>query len=180
MAGARISFTLDDKGFDAGVQKLGGVLRTGTIRAIGVALVEVVNQRFESAKDPFGQKWAGLLPAYALIKKGPGILRASGMLQRSITFTTSGSQVTVGSNRIYAAVHQFGATIKAKTPKGLAFSLGEAGPVGPRGGKSKTGIVRVHVQSVTVPQRPYLGFGPNDQRAVMDVIAKEIATTFGG
>lgn len=178
MTGARITFKLDDKAFEASVAKLGGVLRTGVVRAIGVALVEETNKRFDSGKDPFGNKWQALLPAYAMIKKGPGILRASLQLQRSVTFATAGTQVTVGSNRIYAAVHQFGAVIKAKNGKGLAFSLGSAGPMGPRGGKSKALYHLVRVQSVRIPARPYLGFGPNDQRAVMEVVAGEIGRTF--
>lgn len=178
MSGARIGFTLDDKAFAASVTKLSGGLKTGVLRAIGVALVEVVNQRFESGTDPFGQKWHALLPAYAQIKKGPGILRASLMLQRSVTFATSPGQVTVGSNRIYAAVHQFGATIKPVNAKALAFRLG-APSTGPRGGK-KTSIFIVRAKSVTIPQRPYLGFGPNDQRAVMETMAVFIGHTING
>jgi phage virion morphogenesis protein len=180
MTGARITYKLDDKTFEAAVTKLGGVLRTGVMRQIGVALVEQTNRRFDAGRDPFGQKWQALLPAYAMIKRGPGILRASQMLQRSVTYAATGNQVTVGSNRIYAAVHQFGATITAKNGKGLAFMLGSAGPRGPRGGKSKTLKHWVHAQSVRIPQRPYLGFGPNDQRAVMEVVAEELQRTFGG
>jgi len=172
MSGARIGFTLDDKAFTADVAKLGGVLKSGVVRAIGVALVEVTNKRFESGTDPFGQAWHALLPAYAAIKRGPGILRASLMLQRSVTFATSGAQVTIGSNRVYAAVHQFGATIKPVNARALVFRLGGAGP----GGKSKSGIVRV--KSVTIPARPYLGFGPNDQRAVMETLAVFIGRAF--
>lgn len=171
MTGARIRFTLDDKDFRAGVTKLGGVLKTGVVRAIGVALVEVVNKRFESGTDPFGQKWQALNPAYAAIKRGPGILRASLMLQRSVTFSASGSQVTIGTNRIYAGVHQFGATIKPVRAKALVFRMGG---VGPRGG---AGIVRV--KSVTIPARPYLGFGPDDQRAVMETLGVFIDRTLG-
>ena len=165
MTGARINFTLDDKAFQGAVTKLGGVLRTGVVAAIGVALVEEVNKRFESGREPFGAAWQPLLPAYAAIKRGPGILRESRMLQRSITFRVSGSTVTVGSNRVYAAVHQFGATITAKNAPALAFQLGFR--TGKRGGIQKA---FVHVQKVTIPARPYLGFGPNDQRAVMEVL----------
>jgi phage gpG-like protein len=143
-------------------------------RAIGVALVEVVNQRFETGTEPFGAKWQKLNPAYAAIKTGPGILRASLMLQRSVTFQTSGLQITVGSNRIYAGVHQFGATIKPVNAKALAFRLGVTGA---KGG-TKAGIVRV--KSVTIPARPYLGFGPNDQRAVLQTIGIFVGRTFSG
>ena len=95
------------------------------------------------------------------------------MLQRSITFQVSGAAVSVGSNRIYAAVHQFGAVITAKNAPALAFRLGFA--TGKRGGMQ---AAFVHVQSVRIPQRPYLGFGPNDQRAVMDVLGVFVARSW--
>ena len=169
MTGARLAFTLDDKAFQGAVTQLGGVLRSGVLAAIGVALVEEVNKRFESGRDVWGTPWQKLLPAYAAIKRGPGILRESRMLQRSITYRVSGSTIQVGSNRIYAAVHQFGATITAKNAPALAFKLGVAGK---RGGIK---AAFVHVQTVHIPQRPYLGFGPNDQRAVMEVLGVFVA-----
>jgi len=164
MTGARIEFALDDKAYTAAVDRLGGVLRSGVLRAIGVALVEEVNLRFEAGKDVWGVAWAALNPAYAMIKRGPGILRESRMLQRSITFQVTGNRVAVGSNRIYAAVQQFGAVIKPKGAGHLSFKLGVA---------TKSGGVRkafVHAKSVRIPARPYLGFGPKDQRAVMETL----------
>ena len=171
--GAQIRFTLDDKAFTAALERAGGVMRTGWVRAIGAGLVEVTQARFESESEPLGGKWQALNPAYAMIKRGPGILRASLVLQRYITFATAGNQVTVGSNRIYAAVHQFGATIRPKNARALVFRLGRAGP---RGGKS-SGLV--HAKSVTIPARPYLGFGPKDQREVLEVTATEINRALG-
>ena len=178
MSGARIQVTLDDAAYQQALTALGGALNHGRImRPIGVALVEEVQQRFDRGVDVWGVRWQALHPAYALIKRGPGILRASQMLQRSITYQTAGNRVDVGSNRIYAAVHQFGATIKPVRAKALAFHLGGVS-VGPRGGK-KTGSVLVKAKSVTIPARPYLGFGPNDQRAVMGVLTREIARIAG-
>ena len=165
MTGARIRYTLDDKAYRQWIDRLGGAVSPPLMRAIGTGLVEQVNQRFDRGADVWGIKWKPLLPAYAAIKRGPGILRASLRLQRSITMATTSNEITVGTNVIYGAVHQFGGVIKAKTPKGLAFRLG--GKVGPRGGK---GTFLVHVKSVTIPARPYLGFGPNDERAVMETI----------
>ena len=178
MTGSSIAYTLDDRKFDEGVAKLGGVMRTSMLRGIGVALVEETNKRFDSARDPFGQKWAPLNPGYAVIKKGPGILRASQQLQRSITFAVAGNKVTVGTNRIYGAIHQFGGTITAKTPKGLSFVMGFTGPRGKRGGKGKTLYTLVTVQSVFIPARPYLGFGPNDRRAVLETVDGFVTRAF--
>lgn len=173
MTGARIDFTLDDQAYVAAVGRLGGVLRSGVLRAIGVALVEEVNQRFEAGKDLWGVAWTPLNPAYAMIKRGPGILRESRMLQRSITFGVTGNCVAVGSNRIYAAVHQFGAVIKPKGAGYLAFKLGAP---------AKKGGVRkafVHAKSVRIPARPYLGFGPNDRRAVMETLQVFVGRAIG-
>lgn len=163
MTGARLNATLDDKAFMAGVARLGGVLHVGVLSAIGTAMVEETQKRFETGRDVWGVAWAPLSPAYAQIKRGPGILRASRMLQRSITFQVSGASVTVGSNRVYAGVHQFGAVITPKNAPALTFLLGA-------GAGMKSRYMLVHAQSVRIPQRPYLGFGPNDQRAVMDVL----------
>lgn len=171
MSGTRIGYTLDDKDYRRAVQQLGGVLHARILPAIGTTLVEVVQKRFESAKEPFGAAWKPLSPGYAAIKKGPGILRASRMLQRSVAYLVSGNKITIGSNRIYAAVHQFGATIKPVRAKALAFKMGGAGK---RGG---VGLVRA--KSVTIPARPYLGFGPADQRAVMEVLNDFVHRTLG-
>ncbi len=75
----------------------------------------------------------------------------------------SADQIAVGSNRVYAAIHQFGGTIVPKTAAALVFRLGSR-------------VVRA--KSVTIPQRPYLGFGPKDQRAVLDVVSNELARAF--
>lgn len=173
MTGARITYTLDDAAFQAAVAKLGGGLSTGVMRAIGDALVKETQLRFERGVDPFGVAWKPLNPAYAAIKRGPGILRQGRYLQRFITRETQGNTITVGSNRIYAAVHQFGATIKPKNGKALAFRLGKAGP---RGGK---GSGLVFARSVTIPARPYLGFGPADRRAVMETLEGFVTRAFG-
>jgi phage gpG-like protein len=174
VTGATIAYTLDSSAYTGAVAKLGGVLKSGLLKAVGVALVEETQHRFDAGVDVWGVKWQPLLPAYAAIKRGPGILRASLMLQRSITFQVSGSTVSVGSNRVYAAVHQFGAVIKAKNGKGLAFLLG-----GNESKHNKGGFHLIQVQSVTIPARPYLGFGPKDERAVLEVLGREVTRIFG-
>jgi phage gpG-like protein len=156
MTGARIIATLDDATAQATIDRFRSGLGVGLMRAIGTALVEEVNLRFEEGKDVWGVKWAPLSPAYAAVKRGPGILRESRMLQRSITYQVLGpGRVAVGSSRVYAAIHQFGGTIKPKNGKVLVFHIGRQ---------------VVHARSVTIPQRPYLGFGPNDRRALLGVL----------
>lgn len=178
MAGSSIGYVWDDKQTLAAISRLGGIVRSAVPRAIGVALVDTTQRRFDSGREPFGAPWHKLNPAYAQIKKGPGILRASLNLDLSVTFQVSGLKITVGSNRIYAAVHQFGATIKPVRAKALAFRLGGAG-VGPRGGKRTTTFL-VRAKSVTIPARPYLGFGPADQRAAFEVLNSFVRRAVSG
>jgi len=52
-------------------------------------------------------------------------------------------------------VHQFGATIVPKDAKALCFMLGSR---------------VVFAEKVTIPARPYLGFGPADLAAVFEVV----------
>jgi phage virion morphogenesis protein len=132
---------------------------TPVMRAIGVGLRANVHERFQSGVDELGVRWVALNRDYAFAKKGPGILRESGMsggLMGSIAIRAGLDQVEVGSNKIYAAVHQFGATIRPKSRSHLVFRLG--------------GNRVVFAQSVTIPARPYLGIGPQDMDMIGDVI----------
>lgn len=162
MAGATLTVTL--QGTDAIARALGRLRRvtadpTPTLRAIGAGLVETTQRRFESARDPEGRPWAPWSPAYAAVTTSRSILRSrrgNAGLMGSITFDVPDRRtVRVGSNKIYAAVHQFGATITPKRGRFLTFRLG------PR-------VVRA--RRVTIPARPYLGFGEADRAIVLAVI----------
>ncbi len=65
----------------------------------------------------------------------------------SIVYQVSGDTVSIGSNRIYAIVYQFGAVIVPKNPKTLHFMLGRH---------------PVTMKRVTIPARPFLGIGPEE------------------
>jgi len=169
MTGARISIQIDDQEIQAGLHRLAGLTKNFTplMRAIGTGLAEVTRKRFDQARDPAGLPWAPLNPAYAATKRGPGILRESGMrggLQGSITFQTSGMTVEVGTNKVYGAIHQFGGTIKPKKGKFLVFRMG---------GRP------VFARSVTIPARPFLGFGAADRDMVLDVVDSQLQRLLG-
>ena len=166
MSGARITAKFDDNALIQGMRQLQAmaVNNLPMMRAIGTALVETTQQRFETQTAPSGHAWAKLNPAYAALKTGPGILRERGMLYRSITFHAAPGQVEVGTNRVYGAVHQFGATIRPKQAKALVFRLG-----------AKT----IHAKSVTIPARPYLGFGAADRAEVEEVVAGALQRAVG-
>lgn len=133
---------------------------TPLLRAIGTGLVSNVQDRFDAGHAPDGTPWAPVKEPWASLKRGPGILREAGMrggLQGSITMDVAGDELAVGSNKIYAAVHQFGATIKAKDHPFLIFRT----PDGRRFGQAR---------QVQIPARPYLGIGPEDEDTILDAV----------
>ncbi len=162
MAGARISFEFRHEAFTRALAQLdisNPVRRLGLMRAIGVGLQHTTRDRFDAGTDPQGRPWKALNPAYAQQRKPMPILQQmgdSGGLKGSITFAAARNQVEVGSNKVYAAIHQFGGVIRPKTARSLAFHLGGH---------------LVLARSVTVPARPYLGFGPADEEAVLDAVS---------
>lgn len=160
---------------------------SGVLKVVGEALLRVQNQRFQSQTDPTGKPWARLKPLTALLRgsRGP-ILRRSGNLMRSGAWQVSGTTLRIGLNTIYAAVHQFGATIKPVRAKMLAIGIGSANIGRSRGGLILGKASNSHPSSVvmarkvTIPARPIVGFGPKDQEAASNAVADWLEVERGG
>ncbi|WPZ33223.1 phage virion morphogenesis protein [Thalassobaculum sp. OXR-137] len=137
----------------------GGQDLTELLDPIGAALRDNVLDRFETGKGPDGTAWPKSRRAS---QEGGQTLVDSARLRNSMTYEASAGEVMVGTNVIYAAIHQFGGVIRAKTEKGLSFTVpGFAAEGGQEG--------FVNVQSVTMPPRPFVGFGPEDEASVIDM-----------
>ena len=76
------------------------------LNAVGRVLKTRVQQGFVSGTDPYGHAW---LP---LKRRKGSPLRDTGRLMNSIDYRVEASSVFVGTNVVYAAVHQFGADIE--------------------------------------------------------------------
>ncbi|MBB96928.1 MAG: phage morphogenesis protein [Rhodobacteraceae bacterium] len=126
---------------------------------IGTVLVNGAVERIgQTNVAPDGTPWPKSLRA----QLDDGItLHDSGQLMRSITHEAASDQVEVGSNMIYAGIHQTGGTIKAKNGKALAFTLanGESAIVG----------------SVKIPARPYLGISDEERMQAEEVSVQYFA-----
>ncbi len=122
---------------------------------IGMALVKNTQERFRAGHGPGGAKWAPLHPMYAPIKRGPGILRASGMLMRSINYRVGTDDVRVGTNRIQARIDQFGGVIKPKRVQYLRFRMANG---------------FWFKKKVTIPARPFLGIDSRDEQDIGDML----------
>lgn len=147
MAGA--SFSMDMSGvmsaMDAGLRR---AHRTQQLAEdIGEALVSGVQDRFEAEESPDGTAWE---PSIRASEEGGKTLTDSPRLKNSIGYAASPARVVVGSNVVYAAIHQEGGTIKGKSGK-LKFKV--AGKFAQK-------------NSVTIPARPYLGISDADAEEI--------------
>lgn len=170
MTGALITAKLDARQMTAALTRVRALLGSPgpLMRAIGVGLVDAAQARFDKGVDPWGGAWAELSPAYAETKTNMRILVEAGMrggLLGSLSFRTEGLSVTVGTNRVYGGVHQFGATIRPKSAKALVFRMGDH---------------LVRVGSVTIPARPYLGFGAAEHQVVEDAVGAVLGGALDG
>ncbi len=157
MSGVSIDVRIEDREVQRAFIRLVGVMddTTPVMAAIGTGLVASTHRRFVSQTDPDGAPWAPLNPDYRAMKRNRRILTESGRLRDSINAQPSRDMVRVGTNVIYAAIHQFGGTIVPKSATHLVFRLA-------------SGLVLA--DSVTLPSRPYLGISADDQDMIADTV----------
>ena len=122
---------------------------------------------FQRSVDPYDKQWKPLRS-----REGQP-LRDSGRLQNSIHWALTPSGFVVTTDAKYAAVHQYGATIRAKTPKGLRFRVGGARP--------RTSGKWVNKREVEIPRRQFMPEGNIGARwakaleAVADAVVRRMA-----
>ncbi|KAA6404511.1 phage virion morphogenesis protein [Candidatus Tokpelaia sp.] len=112
MAGVSIKVNVDDKRLLADFQRLQRALgdTTPIMRIIGVGLTGNIQKRLKTGV--LESRWAPLNPAYRAQKRNARMMVESGMLRSSLTSAPGNGYVYIGTNRVYAAIHQLGGTIK--------------------------------------------------------------------
>ena len=115
MAGATLEFSFKDEEVQAMARRfrkqLARVRFRPLLAAIGNELVTSVSRRFETGTAPDGSRWPESLRARLT---GGQTLIKSGRLRDSIAETgpqLTARSVEVGTNVVYAAIHQFGGII---------------------------------------------------------------------
>jgi phage virion morphogenesis protein len=170
MTGIGIKVTVDNAAITAALGRLAekdGGLARACLKNIGEMVVRQARAHIRSGSGPDGQAWAPLNPAYAAGKKGGGILQSMGMaggLMGSIVWQLGGAEVEIGSNKVYAAIHQLGGRIVPRNANALAFRLGGR---------------LVIARAVTIPARPYLGMSAADAEAILGVVADHAEAAWG-
>lgn len=134
-------------GFDKPIGVLGAFAnpdRSDLMIRLGELVVSQTQRRIRSEKTaPDGSSWkANLL--------GTSILFRSGALAGSVHSNAQASRFEVGSDLIYARIHNQGGAIKPKNKKALSFPL--------RGRQD-----RHTVGAVNMPKRQFLGLSPANE-----------------
>lgn len=124
---------------------------------IGPRLRDAARNRIASTNvGPDGVPWP---VSFRAKTEGGKTLLDTTDLSESLTWRASAREVEIGSNLIYAAIHQFGGDIVPVSAGALTFRLANG--------------QMVTCGKVTIPARPYLGVSDEDE-----VILTDLALTY--
>ena len=155
MTGFTLALDLDDAAARAGLKRLEDKGRdlAPLLDEIGAYVDFSSRRRFELGVGPDGVPWP---PSIRAREDGGQTLVDQGWL-RQIDHVVQGNEVVSGPPSItapYAAVHQFGATIRPTAGEFLTFRIGERW---------------VRAREVTIPPRPYMGINDEDGREIAQI-----------
>ncbi|MFN7000266.1 phage virion morphogenesis protein [Thermaurantiacus tibetensis] len=155
-----IRFTIEGAELTAAIDRAlrSAVDFTPAMEAIAGVMEEAVRDRFADGQAPSGAPW---LPSRRAREEGGRTLVDTRRLLESITQRATATSAEVGTNIIYAAIHQFGGTIRPRRGRALKT------PAGPR-------------RAVSMPARPFLGFGAVERQEIPQILARHIARALGG
>jgi phage virion morphogenesis protein len=112
-----LSLSVNDVGVTAKLRALHQAAedKRAVFERVGAAVLTKVQMGFKTTTDPWGHVWPA--PKFRIGQA----LSDTGRLRRSIRSQADNDGVTIGTNLIYARIHQFGGTIKAKNAPYLAI-----------------------------------------------------------
>ncbi len=162
------------------MHRLGELDKPALLDDIGHAVANMTRTRIRDEKRaPDGTPWEPLSRRYAEwkadVKGSAGILEFDAGLYDSIEHSIDGDSVEVGSNKAYAAIHNFGGEIKKpERASTLYFRQGKDGSVGNKFvTKHKSNFaqdVAIGAHSFEMPARQYLGLSPQNEGDINDLV----------
>ena len=183
MTGAVIEVSVQDAKARAVLAQLlaAGVDMHGFMADLGDGLLLSIDQRFETGKGPGGLPWK---PSQRALDGQGQTLVHSGRLRQSFTRVATADSVEVGTNVVYAAVHQFGDVIVQHpyTRLNVQFTTLESGmrrfvKKGTKGASTQHSTFGE--RRITMPPRPFLGIDAEDEAMILDRGREWLATIAG-
>lgn len=136
------------------LKRLADIDKSALLDVLGALGVSQTQKRIASEKrSPDGEAWRPN-------RRGGSILVLEGHLLGSIDHQVGSDEVSWGSSLVYAAIHQTGGTIRAKSGKSLHFMMGNQ---------------HFFPKSVTIPARPYLGLSEENKQEIADTLNEWIS-----
>jgi phage virion morphogenesis protein len=141
---------------------------------IGASLVTSTRRRFEQGVAPDGSPWP---PSMRALAEGGKTLIDRARLMGSITHEADDGGVSVGSNVVYAAIHQLGGAIQQGAREQVLHFKHNARTGRTRFAKANSKAnfakkVEVGPRTINMPARPFLGIDDDDDREI-ELLAKE-------
>lgn len=125
---------------------------------IGAALQALIRDRFDAGRGPAGRVWP---PSRRARAEGGVTLVDSGRLRNSIAARPGPDSVAVGTDVVYAAIHQNSGTILPRRAERLVFTTFDGRTVA--------------AERVDIPARPFLGMDEAAWDAVADRLGEHLA-----
>jgi len=160
---AAFTLTFEDDQLQAGLRAMRdvGMSPRPLLDDVGAKMEVATVLRFETNVAPDGTPWKPSLRAKVT---GSKTLVMTTQLRDSISYVVEDDAVEVGSNAIYARIHQEGGVITAKDGGALRFELATGG--------------FATVKSVTIPARAYLGVSAEDVDTIIAITGDHLAAAW--
>lgn len=164
MSGVKIEIDIDIDELQQVLAQASRVLENPKLMfaQMGEAMLDIHQTRFAAQTAPDGTPWQPLADWYKAQKSNNAdkILTLDGYLGRTLAYHANREGVEFGSNRPYAAIHQFGGVIKPKGNYPLKLGTAKDSP---------------RAQSVTIPARPWLGLSVDDEARIIAIAKQHLA-----
>lgn len=157
MSGASISMEVRGiRALEGFMGKIAGADTRILMERVGIVGENAVSDNFEGEHSPDGVPWK---PSFRARTTGGKTLTDKGLLAGSIESHATADEAEIGSNLIYARTHNEGGVISGNPF--LAFQI--------------PGLGFRKVESVTMPQRQFLGWSAESLADVDDVATEWLA-----
>ena len=180
MTGARVTFEMDDATLQAALDRTIKEIENpqAMLDEIGARLELSVARRFETEMEPGGQAW---IPSLRATEEGGQTLTDSARLRQSISRAVSDVEVAVGTNVIYAAIHQFGGKIEQpERTQTLLIDDDTGGFVSTRTSvEARVVDAKIPARTIDVIPRPFLGISDADVTAIHKIVRRHVEGATG-